>query len=996
MATPNNEYIVFEPDQVLTDTDLNELFNYLDQQDRWTRNKLIGIGIACGLDLVQIQAGVIGITRGCGVTSEGYLIQLDARQYMYYTLYDALPQPNDLPFSYPGDLPFYKPFCDEIAPVYLLLSKGDYGRLDTTQQAAAQPLGQLNGLGDWLVVLFLEVREKDMANCDTNNCDNKGERMIFSVRPLLVNKKTWQRANSGGVTGKAPEIRLKRYNVPAASLANSTAVLNAFLSVCDDPTLKQVEGACNWCFQAYAPAAPAASVFAAGTLAALRDHIRATAPLQLEYFYDFINDLILAYYEIREAARGRATGCCPDELQFPLHLVLGEADHTTAGFGADGYRQYFLYSGLFGRQESSGDRLALLLRRMQIMVAGFSVPENRAIRITPSQYQTFPLSRRAIPWYYKESKGDPNSLFQWWNYERTSEGNAAFNLSYNARDYNSDPAIVTPLLYDIEPYHFFRIEGHIGQPYTTVLKNLLGQRSEFNLPFDIVAVSAELLKPNTALLPECNIRDLITDYRLLLTGFACRVHTVYCFLTKAPYQVDGAADGLNKYLATYGAYKTAAAVQETPLALPFDNANYAKGDFMRLFCPPPAATLGAAYLADLAAGKRSEMPELFRPLYTFINLVESLMFQLVPGSLSALGNADLTREWQAYNRGVYNVLQTETQAKLGSENILLFDTLALSALCLDEELLAIYKEYIRRLELYQAQLSFLQYFRKHPGLEHKAGVPKGGTFVLVYHETALRKEVGVAAASSSPLSAADYEVLRDFVSQCTNAPGDQQKKAISILSNYRPAAIEQGYSIGQGIVIADFYIPYLCCSDCAPVAYILKPDQPTTVFDLQPRTFLFDDAHNYKFTTVPPVTAANTEQRNFKTDGLDNPDNLNLWTDARNNLWLHPADPTIKATRTSKITWQDITIGITLIRPDAGFQLTLAPDGQGQQHATVKANQTDATEYHWTQNGKKVLDNQSSGTFAADSGGTISLTIAYTLNGAVSTDTKDQAIPQHQ
>ena len=45
-----NEYIVFEADQVLTNDHLNETFSYLDQQNRWTRNKLIGIGIVCGFN----------------------------------------------------------------------------------------------------------------------------------------------------------------------------------------------------------------------------------------------------------------------------------------------------------------------------------------------------------------------------------------------------------------------------------------------------------------------------------------------------------------------------------------------------------------------------------------------------------------------------------------------------------------------------------------------------------------------------------------------------------------------------------------------------------------------------------------------------------------------------------------------------------------------------------------------------------------------------------
>ena len=46
-----NTYPVFERNQVLTSTQLNNLVNYLDQQNRLTRARLIGMGIVCGLEI---------------------------------------------------------------------------------------------------------------------------------------------------------------------------------------------------------------------------------------------------------------------------------------------------------------------------------------------------------------------------------------------------------------------------------------------------------------------------------------------------------------------------------------------------------------------------------------------------------------------------------------------------------------------------------------------------------------------------------------------------------------------------------------------------------------------------------------------------------------------------------------------------------------------------------------------------------------------------------
>src|SRR5690606_4647321 len=58
--------------------------------------------------------------------------------------------------------------------------------------------------------------------------------------------------------------------------------------------------------------------------------------------------------------------------------------------------------------------------------------------------------------------------------------------------------------------------------------------------------------------------------------------------------------------------------------------------------------------------------------------------------------------------------------------------------CANEELYAIKEEYNERLDRYQEAVTFAKYFEKHKGLEHKAGVPKGGTFVLVYQPPAAR------------------------------------------------------------------------------------------------------------------------------------------------------------------------------------------------------------------------------------------------------------------
>jgi hypothetical protein len=99
--TEFNSYPIFVADQVLMADHLNEIVNYLDEQDRLTRNKLIGIGIVCGLEL-KVTSSQIKITKGCGVTSAGYLIVQDELNLSYYT-----------PYELPADFfPKYKSFYE--------------------------------------------------------------------------------------------------------------------------------------------------------------------------------------------------------------------------------------------------------------------------------------------------------------------------------------------------------------------------------------------------------------------------------------------------------------------------------------------------------------------------------------------------------------------------------------------------------------------------------------------------------------------------------------------------------------------------------------------------------------------------------------------------------------------------------------------------------------------------------------------------------------------
>ncbi|QDK82123.1 hypothetical protein EXU85_27350 [Spirosoma sp. KCTC 42546] len=87
--------------------------------------------------------------------------------------------------------------------------------------------------------------------------------------------------------------------------------------------------------------------------------------------------------------------------------------------------------------------------------------------------------------------------------------------------------------------------------------------------------------------------------------------------------------------------------------------------------------------------------------------------------------------------------------------------------------------YEKRKADFEANLTFGPFLLNHQGLEHGAGVPPGGTFVLVYKDPVALPKAGL------------------------------QKKG------------------GESIVIADFYLPYRCCGSGNGIQFMLPEPPPT-------------------------------------------------------------------------------------------------------------------------------------------------------------------------
>ncbi|HEY8930586.1 MAG TPA: hypothetical protein VIM55_15395, partial [Mucilaginibacter sp.] len=315
-------YPEFVADQVLTKDNLNDLFEYLDEQDRLTRANLIGVGIVCGLEVSTNAAGTqITISGGCGVTSGGYLITFPTKTFTQYKEYN------------PVKAIYYEKFVD-------IPNKQEWFRLDELFESAVVEGGialTKNYLKDKVVLLYVELLENNNKNCDPQSCDDKGMNVEITFRPLLISindvaKLKTTGLNYGDVNYKTlPVLKMQRFNVPASLLQSTAKVLQEYQKILSVTFIKKVRKTLSEAYELLLPLVK--DIYPSNPFSTLVEDfaflndnsITEREAINFQYYYDLFSDIELAYSELREAGVEALSLCCPDENLFRLHLLLGDA-----------------------------------------------------------------------------------------------------------------------------------------------------------------------------------------------------------------------------------------------------------------------------------------------------------------------------------------------------------------------------------------------------------------------------------------------------------------------------------------------------------------------------------------------------------------------------------------------------------------------------------------------------------------------------------------------
>ncbi|MDB5908856.1 MAG: hypothetical protein JWP34_2970, partial [Massilia sp.] len=877
---------------------LNQLFDYLGEQERLTRANLIGIGIVCGLALRRgLGASEVRVTRGCGITSAGYLIvEPDDVVLVAYRKY-TLP----LEVNYPP----LRDQATELHPQFELWEMFKDGEPDTT------PLGTPDGfLDDKAVLLFLELKQEGLRNCSPNDCNDRGSQVTATVRRLLIRTSDLDKVIAGAASAgnavsesglstalserlKLPDLRLLRFDVPNTGPATSEQVLAAFQAVFRTDALAAKTGAAlGAAWQAFRPLLqheyPNDPFAGFGARFGFLDSAAQTTGqvLFLQYYYDFFDDLILAYDEFRWKGAELLCACCPSDQLFPRHLMLGVLLPASVADPAL-YRHGFA-PACAGEELVGG--VLLLFRRLAGMVQSFTdqppLPQlppsskrpvfDPQLRITPSAAGAHRLADMALPYYYQLKMEGAAPLHQVWSPQRTRRGRANQNLGYRSGEYQPAPPrfVLEPLAYDMAPYDFLRIEGHLGKNVDAVLPTLLGFKQLFRLPVDIIALRTGAFDETIAA-GAARFQDLETLYDTLREELLCTlcegVRYLYGVVTgvdlpggvaKLPLlakHAPGFVYGPNTVGAWYE--KNLASLQARPYIDPDQNKIDA-GAVLMVYCV-------------LFANTSPPLPQQFFAHVVSVYYLSKLSDAL-PDSLDALAYADFENKYQdlialtRFLRGdVASKVGADLQQYIPAEELIdHFDQVLYS--CRLDPMKVLHDEFLRRVREVKNKLFLAPFLQTNPGIQHKAGVPLGGTFILVYHgEPAQRPPIApqldikdfpgavlgelavfsgaLERIGSNKLLALDPDV-RMLLSTLTGRVPPLAEAALPAEEDPAGAIIREAVdTLAVGAVVADFFLPYLYSADSPALQYVL----PLPPLGLQVALSCTDAAGNAEGTLTP-------------------------------------------------------------------------------------------------------------------------------------------------
>jgi len=483
LDTPVTSVPHFIPNQVLTDTQLNAVVDYLEQQERFTRQRLIGIGIVCGFEPNLLLTGVnsceVEISKGVGISSCGYLFNIP-QDKITCDRWRTFHMTNYPPFNSPLGDPYD---CIELVEYNAPLSAKEL--LEVSNLTLAQTQNKI-------VVLYLDIIDQPNGTCLGENCDEKGNSWVFKLRKLLIDVADMDKVIRAAYNPKLqpgdgllefqellmpmyflPQTFIERFGAssfdPAtpfthttiesltefedeykavirpAALRTAMAISKAYERFRDlfdlqDPNASGI-------FNGFSNTSLLTNGFVQQLDVFLDDTGGSYKIGNTQYIYDYVRDVIDTYSELRQELFALLAECSPVNNVFPKHLMLGYLESRDIGkFQADDYdipsvyRHHFIPSPAMNEQSMHYKKTLQLMRRL-LMIC--DIPsyldfsnlltnnlQTEPVKILPGKTCCEPLGKRNIPFYYNPTIVP--RLYRYWDYDAAVQNTSYLNRGYHA------------------------------------------------------------------------------------------------------------------------------------------------------------------------------------------------------------------------------------------------------------------------------------------------------------------------------------------------------------------------------------------------------------------------------------------------------------------------------------------------------------------------------------------------------------------------------------
>lgn len=712
------QYPTFEANQVLTEKHLNQLREYVQAEDHQTRVHGIGVGILGGLE-VSVGRGAddrinrIEISCGAGITTAGYLVQIDSCELTHYrTFADADPHRYGLLWT-DDDPPEIK------GGIWELREGDDDGQ--STSLSAPSAVEDLGNLGDLGVVLYAECREEQIDACNLEDCDDKGADVRIDVRKLLVRTDILPEIDLPFGSGKLKPLRLER---PADFTEVDDLPLDSFANVYKElferalPPIASALATTWWKFREILEvvdrhwiAGPIFENAADGeariesALGVLRD---STPDEKIQLFYNFLRDIIATHNAFVSCAAGLKNWGCVNENDFPRHLALSELPpppKTDSPIWRHAFRPLLATVC----QESIVYKLRRLFKKIDLAGVLYD-PEKTAVdaaKIRPQLH--IEPSANLIPYYYGSANGeDFDQLEECWDAE-DDPTSAVENLIWTFDEVKQPPSPSAedrednPVLLNLDDQEFLRIEGHLGQTEAEARLRIENLRTTYNLAFDVVSV--RLGNPGSVSFADlCDYREHRARYDEARHVLVWRVRQLHAYLDHLRSGMADARIGWLRYVSPDFPIEPTSAVLNAQTswmgAIPPTLEDFVEGNFRESH----TRLLESAY--GLLAALHDYAEEITaKPYHSFHHLND-------------VDKSDAP----------YSILIALVICQIRAQVLRIFNELDVNMLLRAWS----WAGGARAAWTQNNPETLLGFVQLHPGIEHAAGTTKNGTFILVH------------------------------------------------------------------------------------------------------------------------------------------------------------------------------------------------------------------------------------------------------------------------